>query len=195
MAYLFWSHHVVSINQGSLAVAIISPRPSYVRESEKNVKLEEQRSHSAVRKTVVVQISSALYVSLSHRLFVAVWSARNQFFFFFLLPCSNAQRNDIYTSIRGPRCCKCILIGLMIEKVGRVKSGLPFFSFLWHFDKTKSIYWWKICLIVHTKLIDGTLPVIHQSVSPKQILCIRFVLKQNNVKNSNTCLERGNFYL
>lgn len=62
----------MSINQGSLAVAIISPRPSYVRESEKNVKLEEQRSHSAVRKTVVVQISSALYVSLSHRLFVAV---------------------------------------------------------------------------------------------------------------------------
>lgn len=67
----------MSINQGSLTIVISSPQPSHAWESE-NVKLEKQRSCSTVRHFggegggVVTQISSALYVSLSHRPFVVV---------------------------------------------------------------------------------------------------------------------------
>lgn len=103
---------------------------------------------------VVTQISSALYASLSCHPFVAVRLSQNLVFFCL----SQTHREVTFTHWSGASLLQ------VHPLTGRVKYGLPFFSSsFWHWYNLQNQYTGEKCLIINTKLIDGTFSVIHQS--------------------------------
>lgn len=166
----------MSINKGSLTIVISSPQPSHAWESE-NVKLEKRRSYSTVRdfgeggEKVVTWISSTLYVSLSLHPFVVVWSAQNLVFFHL----AQMHREMTFTHWSGASLAHMHPPIWVDDWKKWFESNLVFhFSLLltlWH--NLQNQYTDEKRLIIHTKLIDGTLPVIDQSLSLKRIFYIR----------------------
>lgn len=155
----------MSINQWSLAIVTSSPQPSHAWESE-NVKLEKGavRLHcETFRGKCGDSDEFCMLCFLSHHPFVAVLSPE----IFFCL----AQKHGDMTFTHWSRASLLQvhpLTGLMIENVGWVRSGLPFFFFspsFWHFDIAYRINVVMTNVWKSTQLIDGTLPVMHQSLS------------------------------